>query len=253
MNNNLALSLVGIAVLLGLQGCSFVRDWFPDKEKDYQYTSEIPPLIYPKDLATAGALRLPAGQPALPATVVAVPEPPAADIAEPAQSQAVAEVPEFHSETATANPLSQALPADESPRPRQAEVKRAPLVANLIDGGQTALLRLDTDFDNAWRAVNKALSRKSIEVTARNQAEKQISIRYDSSQKPAEDSGYWDEVLFIFKGLSTGDKPYVLQFGEYGQQTDVSVLDEGRKPAGHAESISLLTLLQDTIKTDFAK
>lgn len=31
-------------------GCSTVKSWFPDKEKDYQFRTEIPELVLPKEL-----------------------------------------------------------------------------------------------------------------------------------------------------------------------------------------------------------
>jgi len=37
-------------LLLTLPACSYIKSMFPDKEKDYQYTTEIPPLILPNDL-----------------------------------------------------------------------------------------------------------------------------------------------------------------------------------------------------------
>ncbi len=37
---------------LGLSGCSTIKRYFPDKEKDYHYSKEIPPLILPEDLRT---------------------------------------------------------------------------------------------------------------------------------------------------------------------------------------------------------
>ena len=33
-----------------LPGCSYIKSWFPDKEKDYQYTVEIPELVLPDTL-----------------------------------------------------------------------------------------------------------------------------------------------------------------------------------------------------------
>lgn len=32
-------------------GCSTIKSWFPDKEKDYQFRTEIPELVLPKELA----------------------------------------------------------------------------------------------------------------------------------------------------------------------------------------------------------
>jgi outer membrane protein assembly factor BamC len=39
-----------IVLLAALQGCGYIKGLFPDKEKDYQYTTEIPPLQLPADL-----------------------------------------------------------------------------------------------------------------------------------------------------------------------------------------------------------
>ena len=45
--------LISAAALSALSACSYVKTLFPDKEKDYQYTTEIPPLIWPDDLKKA--------------------------------------------------------------------------------------------------------------------------------------------------------------------------------------------------------
>jgi outer membrane protein assembly factor BamC len=42
--------LISAAALSALSACTYVKTLFPDKEKDYQYTTEIPPLIWPDDL-----------------------------------------------------------------------------------------------------------------------------------------------------------------------------------------------------------
>src|SRR5512137_952665 len=45
-----------LAVLCGaalVGGCSTISGWFPDKHKQYQYSTEIPPLEIPPDLTTS--------------------------------------------------------------------------------------------------------------------------------------------------------------------------------------------------------
>ena len=42
--------LIASSTLINISGCSYVKSLFPDKEKDYQFTTEIPPLILPDDL-----------------------------------------------------------------------------------------------------------------------------------------------------------------------------------------------------------
>jgi outer membrane protein assembly factor BamC len=53
----------GLAILVLLQfstACSTIKSWFPDKERDYQFRSEIAPLIIPDDLkAKTASLAMP--------------------------------------------------------------------------------------------------------------------------------------------------------------------------------------------------
>lgn len=46
---------LNITLIIALSGCGQVKEFFPDKEKDYQLTSEIPELIIPEDLSGAQA------------------------------------------------------------------------------------------------------------------------------------------------------------------------------------------------------
>ncbi len=50
MKTKIITLLISSAVLSSLSACSYVKSLFPDKEKDYQYTTEIPPLTLPADL-----------------------------------------------------------------------------------------------------------------------------------------------------------------------------------------------------------
>jgi outer membrane protein assembly factor BamC len=50
MKTKIITLLISAAALSALSACSYVKSLFPDKEKDYQYTTEIPPLIMPDDL-----------------------------------------------------------------------------------------------------------------------------------------------------------------------------------------------------------
>ena len=49
MKNRIRFIAIGIATVV-LAGCSYVKSLFPDKERDYQYTTEIPMINYPADL-----------------------------------------------------------------------------------------------------------------------------------------------------------------------------------------------------------
>lgn len=247
--------LLLVAALIGnLSACGYIRSLFPNKEKDYQYTVEIPPLVYPKDLAKSD--RLPArinAAPQQPEPVVAAPAPVAeATPAEPVLSEPL---PESVPATNSLVEGSSAITNTETATASKPAVKRSPLNVNVVANGDNSLLRMDANFDAAWRSINKALSRKSIEVTARNQAEKSISLRFDASKQaaPTPSNSFWDEALFIFSGLPNSENAYTLKFTETGTQTDMVVLDEDQEAVTDEDSLKLLNLLQDTIRADFAK
>ncbi|MDI1276389.1 outer membrane protein assembly factor BamC [Methylobacter sp.] len=208
-------SLIIVAVLVNVSACSTIKNLFPDKEKDYQFTTEIPPLIMPPDLAGDSIANVPAAAPAAEATDVA-----------PAVS-----------------------PTETAPT-----VDRKLTQVELVDAGEgTKRLRIGAPSTIAWRMVGKALSRKSIEVTNRNQDEGRFDVQYDPNKKEVEDESIWDEVNFFFKGFEVTEQEYVLKLVENNRQTDVVILDKEQKPVADETSLSLLTLLHDTIKADLAK
>jgi outer membrane protein assembly factor BamC len=202
------------AVLVNVTACTYVKNLFPDKEKDYQFTTEIPPLVLPPDLSGAAMA-------SVPAAVVA--------------------------ETADAAP---AAPPTETAQDTQRKLIQVELVD--VDKGEKRL-RIGASTATAWRMVGKALSRKSIEVTNRNQDERLFHVQYDPNKQEVEDESIWDEVVFLFKGLEVTEQEYVLKLVENNQQTDVIIMDKEQKPVPDGMSLSLLTLLHDTIKADLAK
>lgn len=213
MKIKISLPLI-VVVLVNLSACSYIKNLFPDKEKDYQFTTEIPPLVLPADLAGDSIKNVPAAQPA--ETV---------DAATPAPS----------TETAP-------------------DIERKLIQLALVDSDDgTKRLHINVPPTTAWRMVGKALSRNSIEVTNRNQDERFFQVQYEPNKQKVEDGSAWDEVVFFFAGLDIKEYEYVLKMVENNQQTDVVILDKEQKPVADAASLSLLTLLHDTIKADLAK
>lgn len=222
-----------------LPACSYVKSWFPDKEKDYQFTTEIPALKYPPDLDKQDNLTTVFHQtkkpmPAIPESVTEMIEPP---VAEPPLAS-------------SANPPTDVALTDTPHNPPKHEAIVAQLI-NQTDGH--AHLIIEEPFDSAWRAVDKALSRKSIEVTSRDKQAKLFSLRYDPNEKKLEDGSLWDEVLFIFSGFQNDDKAFVVKLSSINQQTQVEVLNKDQQPTTDPIALTLLKVLLATIKTDFAK
>jgi len=203
------------AVLANLPACSYVKSLFPDKEKDYQFTTEIPPLTLPADLGKNSILNTPVAAPAV----------------EPAEDAAPAE------EQAEAEPV----------------VERKLIQVEMVKSDDGASrLRIGAPLAWSWRIVGKAISRNSIEVTRRNQEEGLLHVLYDPDEQKVEDGSFLDEVAFVFGGFVIGEKEYVVKLVGDKQQTEVIIMDAEQKPLSEGPGLKLLTLLHDTIKADLA-
>lgn len=212
-------SLIIVAVLVNVSACTYIKNLFPDKEKDYQFTTEIPPLVLPPDLSGDSITKAPSA--------------PATETAEKAADTASADAPS----------------TEETPT-----IDRKLIQVELVDADQGAKqLHIGAPPGIAWRMVGKALSRKSIEVTNRNQEERIFHVQYDPNRQEVEDGSVWDEIVFVLTGFEATEQEYVLKLIENNQQTDVIILDKEQKPVSDTTSLSLLTLLHDTIKADLAK
>jgi outer membrane protein assembly factor BamC len=206
--------LIIVSVLINVSACSVIKSYFPDKEKDYQFTTEIPALILPPDLAANSLAKVPA------AVVAPVAE--------------AAEVPPATHQVET-------LP----------DVDRKLIQAELVDAEQgTKRIHISAPGTMAWRMVGKALSRKALEVTDRNQENTLFHVRYDQNKQQVEDDSLLGEVAFLFKGFVSGEQEYILKLIENNAQTDVIILNKDEKPVADEASLSLLTLIYDTIKAD---
>lgn len=213
-----------VAVLANVSACTTIKSLFPDKEKDYQFTTEIPPLVLPPDLSGNDTAKVPA--------------PPAAtEVAPSAPSTETDDTVPAYSPTET-------VPA----------IDRKLIQVELLDADHGAKrLHITAPSEIAWRMVGKALSRKSIEVTNRNQDERLFTVEYDQSRQEVEDGSFWDEIVFAVKGFEVNEQEFILKLVENNQQTDVMILDKEQKPVSDGASLSLLTLLYDTLKADLAK
>lgn len=266
--NNPLIPLFGAAVLLNLTACTYIKNLFPDKEKDYQFTTEIPALVLPANLGENAGLKTPA--------TVAAPSPaddkkidtatdnapndsPLSDSTDVANNQpadsAIA-ITAFPDEPAIVEtPIDNVNSATDAIAPT-AKPEAIPVeLIKVADGN--ARLRLGVPLDKAWRTIDKALSRKGVEVTNRDKQENTFNLHYDPNEKKLEDGSLWDEALFIFSGFQGDEKEFFVKLIDNStdtkQQTDVVILDKTQQQSIDASALNLLNLLQETIKTDFAK
>jgi outer membrane protein assembly factor BamC len=233
MKSNVAVVFVSAAVLLTVPACSYIQGLFPDKERDYQYTTEIAPLHIPAGLGKT------ASTPHQMPTAAAELNNSTATVAE-----SVAPLPEAPTFPAseTTPPLASTAVATE---------KSAAILVDLVKANEGVnQLTITAPFDKAWRVVDKALGRQAIEITERDKEAGRFAIRYGSEEQKREDGSFWNEVEFIFGGFQSDEKVYTLKVSSDNQQTTVIVLDDAQKPLSDASSLSMLSTLQKTIQSD---
>ena len=240
--------------LLFLSACSYLEDLFPDKEKDYQYTTEIPLLNWPSDLrknaaagGNAAGESLSGGQQQ---TATSVPENNSVEEGAAATENTAAETnpPAPQSETAPPVTPTEIKTSEEDSRNTISSVE----IIKYDDG--ESRLRLGTGAAKAWRAVSKALSHNSLEVTERNHDQGLITVQYDPDEKKAKDDSLLDEIKFFFHGIDTNEEEYRLKLEEHDGNTDLLVLNQEHLPILNSEAaLRLLKLIADTIKTDQAE
>jgi outer membrane protein assembly factor BamC len=230
------ISMCSAAVLLNVSACSSIKEMFPDKEKDYQFTTEIPKLVIPADLANGSTL---------------TPPPPSSTTrTQKADDANTEETTPAASEETESKPAKDAT-ATETAIEEQAAIDPKSITVEMLESSnKIAYLRLNVPFANAWRIVSKGLSRKSIEVSERNQADKTFTVQYDPDEKPIEDGSYSDEINFMLHGFQSNEKEYLLKLVETNQQTDVVILNEEQKPASDEGGLKLLKVLQQSIKAN---
>lgn len=233
-NSKTGLFLISATVLINLSACGYVKSFFPDKEKDYQYTTEIPPLIVPDDLKQQQIPDLFSSASSAPSST-------------PPNAAAYTAAPP----AAVSAPVEDAAP--NAPTESESVIPDTAITVERVNlaAGENRL-RINVPFTRAWRMVNKALSRQAIEVTERNQEAGLYTVQYDPDERKVEDGSYWDEIVFMFSGIQSNEKTYLLKLERHNQQTDIVVADEDQQLLSDAASFKLLTLLQETIKADLA-
>jgi len=230
-----------IACGLSVSGCSTIQSWFPDKEKDYQFTTELPPLIIPSDLAQ---------KPSAPTRATT-----------PVETIIAKSVESATPQKSTAKNVSPAI----EPTPEQKAVNRPALADAETELSRNEIqislthenaptLNLNVPAVRAWRIVGKALSRSGIEITNRNQESGQIYIQIPNSKPKTEsEKSFLTDTLSIFDGFVSDETSAVLQFHEANAKTAVTLLNAELKPLTDGTDNKVLTILFDAIKADLSK
>lgn len=219
-----------LPMLLAMQavsGCSYIKSWFPDKERDYQFRTEIPELIVPGDL---NARTLPERTPEQAAAA-------AVAAAEPAVEQAVPA-----GEQQAPAPVARKEPAAE------VSGENKPAVQPAAGNPAVSSLQIDQPQKQAWRLVARALSRQRMEIVERNIDKGYFYVKFDPDAVKPEDGSIWDEVIFLFGEDPSHEQEYRITLQEIAPQTtEVTVQDSEGKTLSNGPATALLKLITDGI------
>jgi outer membrane protein assembly factor BamC len=217
----------GLAILVLLQfstACSTIKSWFPDKERDYQFISEIAPLIIPDDLkAKTASLAMPVSNGRTPEQMAAA-----------AVAQAAKEA------QAVATPAKKTEPETKAPSKQAA-------------GSGVSSLQIDQSQTQAARLVGRALSRQKLEIVERNIDKGYFYIKFDPKAVKAEDKDFWDELNFMFGEDPSNEQEYRISLQEIAPQTtEVTIQDGDGKSLSNSIATNLLKLIAEAINQDIA-
>lgn len=224
---------VGGVLLMGLSACSTIKSWFPDKERDYQFTSEIPELIVPDDLKNKGLASLPASS-----TTATGAE------SEVASTAAVRSAPEQQVETVSADASTHQTSA--------AEKGEAAEVSAPASSGASSL-QVDQPKAQATRMVGRALSRQKMEIVERNIDKGYFYVKFDPHAVEAKDDSIWDEFTFMFGDDPSQEEEYRITVRQISEQiSEVTVQDSEGKTLSNDVANALLKLITDGINQNVA-
>lgn len=281
MNNTIRSSSLLFALFL-LAGCSTIKSVFPDKEKDYRFTRELPDLIVPNTLDNKSEAVKPMMAPNVSAAL-----PPVAKVTKQVTkktrqpvteanttletvplNEAPIEASEVTKEAVATPPVAKAIKKEPSPvtSSETTAASDTPIdVSTYAEGVAEAdapivtqvtvrkipkhadMLHINQNLQRTARIVGKALTQQSIEITERNTAKHYFVVQYDPSVKPMQDESIWDELDFIFGEENNKEQPYRITLTETDQQTDIGVLDKNGKECSDGACSQLLRVLKTAI------
>ncbi len=220
-----------VLLMQAVSGCSYIKGLFPDKERDYQFRTEIAPLIIPEDLKAKTISALPPQR--------------------TPQQLAQAAVAKASSEQTAPDPVVVKKSAPESAS--SVAVQQPTQAAVQPNSPKVSSLQIDQPLTQAARIIGRALSRQKIEVVERNIEKGYFYVRFDMHAIKAEDNNFWDELNFMFGEDPSNEQEYRISLQELSaQMTEVTVQDGEGKPISNQQATTLLRLIAEAINQDTA-
>lgn len=219
-------------LIAGLPACSTIQSWFPDKERDYQFTAEIPELVIPQDLKNTNLPSLSS---------------PAVSSVKPAEHLPTLSLPTEIEPKNVAIAAEEIKPQPEAVKPVAAESVKSP--SQLTHAASNAsVLQIDQPKMPATRMVGRALSRQQIEIVERNVDKGYFYVKFDPHAVAAKDESIWDELTFLFGDDPSQEQEYRITVSQVGEQSsEVTVQNSNGKTLSNSVANTLLRLITDGI------
>jgi len=246
INLNYRNCLCGLVMLLLFNGCSYIKSLFPDKERDYQFRTEIPDLVIPEDLKTQPfpIKQNPAAAIARPPAAVSAPVAPSSQAAAVANTQSANPLPQ----SAVPSAPKEAVVSDPKLNNASSVEVTNPSAANNVN---VSGLQIDQPQNQAWRLVARALSRQKIEIVERNMDKGYFYVKYDPDEVKSEDNSFWDELAFLMGDDPSHELEYRISLLEIAPQlTEVTIQSSDGQTLSNRTATHLLKLITDGINLD---
>ena len=217
--------LLGGAVV-SLTACSTIMDFFPDKQKQYRYSSELPDLEIPPDLDAPGSESKDTSALAL-----------------SKREQSADFKPKL------SNPgASTAQSKGKKHKPVQHNDSSMTLAESMQNA---ALIEMQEPFDEAWNDVGRALGRLRLEITDQNRTDGVYYVYYGgvAPKKNRGDTSWWDDVGSVFSGNKDLAKEFRIKLENKDTTTNVYIVDPDGNAISDGLGLELLKKLHNKLIT----
>ena len=112
-------------------------------------------------------------------------------------------------------------------------------------------IELNAPLARSWRLINKAMTRKAIEVISRNQQTNVFTVHFDPDEQKPEDNSYWHLATSMFESFNFSKDIHYVKLQETNQKsTTIVITDQKEKALSDDNSLLLLKTIKESLKED---
>ncbi|MDD5033499.1 MAG: outer membrane protein assembly factor BamC [Methylococcaceae bacterium] len=203
-----------------LSACSYIASLFPDKQKQYRYSGELPDLELPPDLH------------------------PVDSEGKEGRTKHRFQVADEKSDSASKAKSAPTEPRRGSRKPAKHDSSTATLAAT---DDNAPLIEIEETHAEAWNDVNRALGRLQIEVIDQNRSDG-IYYVYFGGERPKKEEGLWNYLTSWARSEKDKAKEFRIKLEEKGDSTRIRVFDQEDHPVAEGLGLDLLKRLHEKLQ-----